>query len=131
MALFLLIETDGGDMEISEILNWVFGGGIVATLIAVVTLKSTVQKAKAEAERAKADAETVRIDNAEHATRILIDNIVEPLRKELNATRREMARLRKALDSASTCEFHSTCPVLGELRITNEDGRRTEKSNEG
>lgn len=111
-------------------LNWIFGGGCVATIAALITLKSTVQqakadaerakaeadRAKADAERAKADSETVRIDNAEHATRILIDNIVEPLKKELNATRREMARLRKALDHANTCEYHSSCPVLHELR---------------
>lgn len=103
-------------MELSEMLNLIFGGGLIATLVALLTIKQTMQKAKAEAERAKADAETVRIDNAEHATRILIENIVEPLKKELNATRREMARLRKALDHANACEYHSTCPVLYELR---------------
>lgn len=70
-------------MELSEMLNLIFGGGLVATLVALITIKQTMQKAKAEAERAKADAETVRIDNAEHATRILIENIVEPLKKEL------------------------------------------------
>ena len=87
-------------MELSEILNFVLGGSLLATVIGIVTLRATVRKANAEAEKAKADAETVRIDNAEHATRILVDNIVEPLKDELNATRkdlqatkREMARL--------------------------------------
>ena len=77
-------------MEFSEILNLILGGGLLAAVIGVVTLKATVRKAnaeaeraKAEAEKAKAEAETVRIDNAEHATRILIENIVEPLKKEL------------------------------------------------
>ena len=81
----------------------------MATVIGIVTLRATVRKANAEAEKAKADAETVRIDNAEHATRILVDNIVEPLKDELNATRkdlqatkREMARLRKAIDTANS-----------------------------
>ena len=64
----------------------------------------------------EADAETVRIDNTEHATRILIDNIVEPLKKELSATRREMARLRKAIDGANDCLHRADCPVLHELR---------------
>lgn len=110
-------------MELSEMLNLIFGGGLVATLVALITIKQTMQKAKAEAERAKADAETVRIDNAEHATRILIENIVEPLKKELNATRREMVRLRKALDHANACEYHSSCPVLYELRdLPKRDG---------
>ena len=113
-------------------------------LIAVLTLRATVreanakaEKARAEAEKAKAEAETVRIDNAEHATRVLIDDILKPLREELasvrkelgttkeelNATRkefgstkREMARLRKAIDAANRCEHHDECPVLYGLR---------------
>ena len=95
----------------------------MATVIDIVTLRATVRKANAEAEKAKADAETVRIDNAEHATRILVDNIVEPLKDELNATRkdlqatkREMARLRKAIDTANSCKHHDDCPVLRGVR---------------
>jgi len=131
-------------MQFSEILNFVLGGGLVGLLIAVLTLRATVreanakaEKARAEAEKAKAEAETVRIDNAEHATRVLIDDILKPLREELssvrkelgttkeelNATRkefgstkREMARLRKAIDAANRCEHHDECPVLYKLR---------------
>lgn len=110
-------------MELSEILNFVLGGSLLATVIGIVTLRATVRKANAEAEKAKADAETVRIDNAEHATRILVDNIVEPLKDELNATRkdlqatkREMARLRKAIDTANSCKHHNDCPVLRGVR---------------
>ena len=110
-------------MELSEIFNFVLGGSLLATVIGIVTLKATVRKANAEAEKAKADAETVRIDNAEHATRILVDNIVEPLKDELNATRkdlmatkREMARLRKAIDTANSCKHHDDCPVLNGMR---------------
>ena len=131
-------------MQFSEILNLVLGGGFVALLIAVVTLRATVRKANAEAEKAKAEAETVRIDNAEHATRVLITNIVKPLEEELGkvhtkltsvtnkleetqdalrnnekamgAMQREMARLRKAIDAANRCEHHDECPVLYKLR---------------
>lgn len=124
-------------MEFSEILNYILGGGVLALLIGVLTLKATVreanakaEQAKAEAERAKAEAESVRIDNAEHATRILIENIVEPLKKELHetreelretkkefgATKREMARLRKAIGDANSCKHSDDCPVLYRLR---------------
>lgn len=131
-------------MQFSDILNLVLGGGVMGLLIAVVTLRATVRKAnaeaeraKAEAEKAKAEAETVRIDNAEHATRVLIDDILKPLREELgsvrrelaqtkeelNATRkefgstkREMARLRKAIDAANRCSHNDECPVLYRLR---------------
>lgn len=138
-------------MQFSEILNFVLGGGLVGLLIAVLTLRATVreanakaEKARAEAEKAKAEAETVRIDNAEHATRVLITNIVKPLEEELKkvhtkltavtnkleetqdalrnnekamgSMQREMARLRKAIDAANRCEHHDECPVLYKLR---------------
>lgn len=103
-------------MDFSAVMNLILGGGLVATIIAIITLKSTVREARAKAEKATAEAETVRIDNTERATRILMDNIVEPLKKELSATRREMARLRKALDGANDCEHRAGCPVLHELR---------------
>ncbi|MBQ3244833.1 MAG: hypothetical protein IJB01_09540 [Bacteroidaceae bacterium] len=137
-------------MEFSEILNYILGGGVLALLIGVLTLKATVreanakaEQAKAEAERAKAEAESVRIDNAEHATRILIENIVEPLRaelhetrtelhetkeelrgtkKELGATKREMARVRKAIGGANNCKHSDNCPVLFKLRDLSKDG---------
>lgn len=110
-------------MEFSEILNYILGGGLLAAVVGIVTLNATLRKANADAERAIAEAETVRINNAEHATRILIENIVEPLRIELNATRkefdstkREMARLRKAIDTANRCKHSDGCPVLFKLR---------------
>lgn len=124
-------------MEVSVILNWILGGGLLAAVIGLVTLKATVLKAnaeakraKAEAEKAEADAESVRIDNAEHATRILMENIVKPLKDEFTETKdelsgtkkelarntREMARLRKALDGANSCEHRDGCPVLDRLR---------------
>ena len=117
-------------MEFSEILNYILGGGLLAAVVGIVTLKATLRKANADAEKAIAEAEAVRIDNAERATRILIENIVEPLRKELHetreelretkkefgATKREMARLRKAIADANSCKHSDDCPVLYRLR---------------
>lgn len=114
-------------MVLSEILNWVLGGGLVATIVTLVTLKPTVQKAKSEAERAKAEAETVHITNSEQATRILMDNIVEPLKKELKATRLEMARLRKAITTANSCKHSEDCPVLAQLHDMSREGEQPEE----
>lgn len=117
-------------MDTSEIMNIILSGGLVGTMAAIGSLRATVRKAKAEASKSEADAESVRIDNAEHATRILMDNIVKPLKDEFNETKgeladtkkelarntREMARLRKALDGANSCEHRDGCPVLDRLR---------------
>lgn len=132
-------------MALIEIVNLLLGGGMVATIASVLTLRSTMRKASGEAERAVADAERVRIDNAESATRILVENIVAPLRdaltttredlcttrdelketkKEFGATKREMARLRKAVEGANTCRFNNTCPVLAGLRDNKKEPLR-------
>ena len=122
-------------MTFSEILNILLGGGLIGLVVGVITLKATLRKANAEAERAKADAEGVRITNTENATRILVENIVKPLKEELNATRsdlqatkremastkREMQRLRKAVESASNCPHSDGCPVLLKLRDNQKD----------
>lgn len=134
-------------MTLSEILNILLGSGLIAVVVALATMRATVRKANAEAERARADAESVRITNTENATRILVENIVKPLKEELNATRedlqatkkemaatkREMARLRKAVESASGCRHADDCPVLGKLRDNAKerdvdgDGEREER----
>ena len=48
-------------MDWSEVLNVILGGGLAATIIGIVTLRSTIRKAKADAEKAKAEANTVNI----------------------------------------------------------------------
>lgn len=118
-------------MTISEVLNVLLGGGLAAMVVALATIRSTVRKARAESARAEADAEAVRVDNAEHATRILVENIVKPLKEELDETRRyieaakrEMARLRKAVDTANSCRHHDDCPVLAKLRDKPKGGDR-------
>lgn len=120
-------------MELSEILNVVLGGSLVGAVISIVTIRSALKKARAEAEKALAESDTVKITNTEQATRILVDNIVKPLTEELNETRkeigsikREVARLRKAIDSANSCRYSSECPVLERMRSTpcDRDGGR-------
>ena len=113
----------------SELLNVLLGGGLVATVSGLVMLRSKARQAGAEAEKARAEAESVRFDNADHATRILMENIVKPLEDEFNETKkelarntREMARLRKAIDRANSCKYHDDCPVLGGLREQPKDG---------
>ena len=124
-------------MTFSEILNILLGGGFLALMVGVITLRATVRKAnaeaaqaqaeakkaEAEAERARAEAESVRITNTENATRILVENIVKPLQEELYATRRdlletkrEMVRLRRSVESASGCPHAANCPVMHRLR---------------
>lgn len=114
-------------MDWSEILNVVFGTGLLATIVGLLSIRSELRKARAEAEKAMAEADTVKITNTENATRILIDNIVKPLtekldetHKELQGNKRELTRLRKALEAIQLCPYRGECPVLGELQVGEE-----------
>lgn len=132
-------------MDISEIMNIILSGGLVGTVAAIGSLRATVRKAKAEASKSEADAESLRIDNAEHATRILMENIVKPLKDEFNETKeelagtkkelarntREMARLRKAIDGANSCEHRDSCPVRERLREQPKERDGTGKYTDG
>lgn len=116
-------------MEFSVILNWILGGGLITAIISIITLKATVREANAKAEKAMAEGQALRIDNVEHATRILMENIVKPLTEQLNATikslqsmQREVARLRKSLSVANNCKHADNCPVLFKLRDLSKDG---------
>ena len=111
------------DMDWSVILNVLFGTGLVASIVGLFSIRSELKKARAEAEKAMAEADAVKITNTENATRILIENIVEPLKEELNETRkelnpikRELARLRKAVEAIQLCPYRGECPVLAELQ---------------
>lgn len=128
-------------MNVPDILDLLLGGGLIAALVSVFTLRSTLREARAKADEAHASAETVQITNTEAATRVLVHNIVEPLTQELNKTRdelneykhtmsrllnaqkREMARLRKAIDGANSCDYRDSCPVIDRLRDEKADGK--------
>ncbi len=138
-------------MSLSEILNICLGGGLVALILAMATMRATIreanakaEKARAEAEQAKADAEAVRITNAGSATRVLMENIVNPLKEELHATRdklsategilasiqkelastkRAVARLSRAVESANNCPHADDCVVLRRLRREQREQR--------
>ena len=100
-------------MTFSEILNILLGGGSIGLIVGIITLKAAVRKAnaeaaqaqaeakkaEAEAEKAKADADGVRITNTENATRILMENIVKPLKEELHATREDLHDTKNELGS--------------------------------
>ena len=94
------------------IVNSLLGGGLVSLLFNLLSLRWRVGKEREESRR-------LGLINAESATDLLLQNIVEPLKNELNETKREMAdtkvelqRLRKAIHVAHRCRYSPDCPVL-------------------
>lgn len=99
---------------------------ITAPLSSWLTAKLLRKKYDAEVDNLRAQVEASKVDtrgdelaNVKEAMSILMEQVVEPLKKEINAIRKELARLRRAVEKANRCPFAdhtNACPVLGELR---------------
>lgn len=75
-----------------------------------------VAKLQAEVNRAQINSRGDELDNVKTAMDILMQQVVEPLKKEINGIRREMQRLRKAVEKANVCPHAADCPVRSELQ---------------
>ena len=91
---------------ISIVLNAVLGGSLIVT---IATLRATRKKANAEA-----DAQ--QISNASALMQEYQTNIVEPLKKEVNALRTNIRSLTKAINRINDCAHVADCPVRNELQ---------------
>ena len=98
---------------ISILLNLVLSGGLIVTLS---TLKSTREKADAESKQKYLDLSKSYVEAFQ-------ENIVKPLeenideyKKEVAGLRREVARFRKAIEKAKSCDYSDVCPVRNELQ---------------
>lgn len=82
--------------------------------------RQEVEKLRADVEAAKTNTRSNELDNVKKAMAILMEEVVEPLKKEINAIRREMARLRKAVEKVNNCPHVADCPVRRELQNSEE-----------
>lgn len=112
---------------ISILLNLVLGGGLIVTLS---TLKSTREKADAESKQKYLDLSKSYVEAFQ-------ENIVKPLeenideyKKEVAGLRREVAKFRKAIEKAKTCEYNDVCPVRNELQKCEDREATRQRDNE-
>lgn len=82
-----------------------------------------VEQLRAQVEASKAETRGDELDNVKKAMAILMEEVVEPLKKEINAIRQELSRLRKAVEKISGCPYSAHCPVSYELRRTEKGDR--------
>ena len=81
-----------------------------------------VEKLKADVRAADSNVRSNELDNVKKAMQIVMDEIVEPLKEEINAIREELGKLRRAVEKAGDCRLATDCPVRIELQGTTESG---------
>jgi hypothetical protein len=110
-------------MNVNDIVTLLCSGGFAACLVGILSIRSQLRQQAAAADKAEAETDSVRITNTESATRVLSESIINPLRDELNATRKELAalsrvvkKLKEAIDRADACPHRIDCPVMAGVR---------------
>ena len=77
------------------------------------------EKLKAETDALNTRTKADELENVRRASQILTEQIVAPLKAELDEVRGEVAFLRGAIDRIDGCTRIASCPVLAELRKRN------------
>ena len=91
--------------------NAILGGTLIVTL---VTLRAKRKKANEEAKAAELENNKSLMDSFN-------EYIVEPIKKEVNALRKDVRRLNRAIEKINDCPHAATCPVRNELQNCPDD----------
>jgi hypothetical protein len=98
-------------METSEIISLLFGvvsapvGLWIQSLLLRKKYNTELESLRAQVEASKTDIRSDELENVKNGMSILMEQVVEPLKKEINAIRKELARLRRAVEKANRCPF--------------------------
>lgn len=103
----------------------VLGGGWIVSL---VNLRSTKKKSRAEALQAEMELGKQYVEEFTENIVVPLKEKVKQLETSVNGLKREMARLRKAINKSSSCQYVDTCPVAMELQKSAEDDRARNES---
>lgn len=81
-----------------------------------------IGKLRAEMEEKLSAVKKSELDNVREASQILMENIVKPLKTEIQSLRRDVNKFSKAVEKRLSCPMADNCPVSNELLIA-EAGR--------
>lgn len=104
--LRLVVELILGLAAVGGLKNW----------IDTKKYRQEVEKLKAEVQAAKINTRGNELENVKKAMDILMEQVVEPLKREINGFRKELARFRRVVEMANHCPHSAKCPVRDELQ---------------
>ena len=83
-----------------------------------------IAQLRAEMEDKLAEVKSHELDNVRKASDILMENIVKPLKTEIQSLRRDVSKFRKAVEQIPMCPMAGDCPASRELHRTETDDAR-------
>lgn len=102
---------------------------ITAPLSALLTAVFLRSKHKAEVDQLRADVQKTlsevrgqELDNDKKAIEMIMELVVEPLRKDMSRLQEKVDTLTNAIEKINSCPHADNCPVSHELRRAKESG---------
>lgn len=89
--------------------------------------KTEIDSLRAEVQKKFAGVKDSELENVRKANDILVEGVVQPLKKEINSLRRDVDKFRKAIEKIPSCAHADNCPVSRQLQKLEE---RTETSDD-
>lgn len=104
-------------------------GIITAPLAALLTAmflrskyRAEVEGLRAEVKKTLADVRGRELDNDKKAIEMIMELVVEPLRKDMKALQNKVDILTNAIEKVNSCPHADNCPVSHELRHSKKGG---------
>ncbi len=105
---------------------------VAAPLSAWLSAKAAKGKYAAEVDALRAEVKKTlsevrghELDNDKKAIEIIMELVVEPLRRDMKSLQCKLDRFTNAIEKINTCPHAEHCPVEHELRRAKEDGDGT------
>lgn len=80
-----------------------------------------VDKLRAEVKQTLADVRGRELDNDKKAIEMIMELVVEPLRKDMVQLQEKVDTLTNAIEKVNSCPHADNCPVSHELRRSKKD----------
>lgn len=83
--------------------------------------EENIRQLRAEIDKIKSEVTSNELENVRKACNMLMEQIVEPLEKELTKIRNVLNRFRKAFEDIAKCAHTDSCPVRLKLLELEKD----------
>lgn len=90
--------------------------------VEVSKLNAEVEKLRAEIKETLSDVRGKELDNDKKAIEMIMELVVEPLRRDMLQLQEKVDILTNAIEKVNSCPHADNCPVSHELRRTKESG---------
>lgn len=91
-------------------------GAWVGSIVQRGKYRAEIDALRAEVDGRLSGNKASELENVRKASSILMENIVSPLKKEIQDLREDVQKFRIAVEQIHACDYAATCPVSRSLR---------------